>query len=151
MTNSATSEIPAKKEGLLNAYKEKDEVEKLYLDKNSINKSTLEKLPQPTGWRMLVLPYSGPQKTKGGIIYSDVTQERIQMTTVVGLVLKQGDLCYKDKEKFPSGPWCEPNDWIIFGRYAGSRFKIEGGEVRILNDDEIIARVDNPEDILHTY
>ena len=40
------------------------------------------------------------------------------------------------------------NDWIIFGRYAGSRFGIEGGEVRILNDDEIIAVVKDPEDIL---
>ena len=39
-------------------------------------------------------------------------------------------------------------DWIIFGRYAGSRFGIEGGEVRILNDDEIIAVVKDPEDIL---
>jgi co-chaperonin GroES (HSP10) len=40
---------------------------------------------------------------------------------------------------------------VIFGRYAGSRFKIEGGEVRILNDDEIIAKIDNPSDILHMY
>ena len=42
----------------------------------------------------------------------------------------------------------QENDWIIFGRYAGSRFGIEGGEVRILNDDEIIAVVKDPEDIL---
>jgi len=98
-----------------------------------------------------VLPYTGPKKTKGGIIYSDVTSERIQMTTVCGLVLKMGDLCYKDKDRYPEGPWCKVNDWIIFGRYAGSRFKIDGGEVRILNDDEIIATISNPEDILHTY
>ena len=44
--------------------------------------------------------------------------------------------------------WCKKNDWIIFGRYAGSRFGIEGGEVRILNEDEIIAVVKDPEDIL---
>jgi len=55
---------------------------------------------------------------------------------------------YKDKERFSNGPWCKKNDWIIFGRYAGSRFGIEGGEVRILNDDEIIAVVRDPEDIL---
>jgi co-chaperonin GroES (HSP10) len=36
----------------------------------------------------------------------------------------------------------------VFGRYAGSRLKIEGGEVRLLNDDEILGTVDNPEDIL---
>ena len=69
-------------------------------------------------------------------------------TTVTGLVLKQGPDCYTDKERFPNGPWCKVNDWIIFGRYAGSRFGIEGGEVRILNEDEIIAVVKDPEDIL---
>jgi co-chaperonin GroES (HSP10) len=36
----------------------------------------------------------------------------------------------------------------VFGRYAGSRIKIDGGEVRLLNDDEILGTVDNPEDIL---
>ena len=34
-------------------------------------------------------------------------------------------------------------------RYAGSRFAIDGGEVRILNDDEILAPFNDPEDILH--
>ena len=100
---------------------------------------------------MLVLPYSGPKQTKGGLVYSDVTHERIQMTTVCALVLKMGSLCYSDKEKFGNKPWCKEGDWIIFGRYAGSRFKIDGGEVRILNDDEVIAKISNPEDILHTY
>mgnify|MGYP003628099508 FL=1 len=100
---------------------------------------------------MLILPYAGPEKTKGGIYLSENTQETIQLTTVVGLVLKQGNLCYRDKEKFPLGKWCAEKDWVIFGRYAGSRFKITGGEVRILNDDEIIATVSNPADILHHY
>jgi len=72
-------EVPARKEGLLNAYKSKEEIEKLYLDKNSLDQSGINKLPSPTGWRILVLPYTGPKKTKGGIIYSDVTQERIQI------------------------------------------------------------------------
>ena len=44
---------------------------------------------------------------------------------------------------------CKQGDWVIFGRYAGSRFKIEGGEVRLLNDDEVLARIASPEDILH--
>ena len=137
--------------GLLNAYKTKEEIEKLYLDSSSLDEKLIDKLPSPTGWRMLVLPYSGPKKSKGGVIYSDVTQSTIQQTTVVGLVLKMGPLCYRDKDKFPLGAWCKEGDWVIFGRYAGSRFKIEGGEVRILNDDEIIAKIDNPADILHMY
>ena len=108
----------------------------------------LDRLPEPTGWRLLILPYKGQGKTKGGIILSDDTIEERGYTTVTGLVLKVGPAAYKDKERFSNGPWCKKNDWIIFGRYAGSRFGIEGGEVRILNDDEIIAVVKDPEDIL---
>jgi co-chaperonin GroES (HSP10) len=96
----------------------------------------------------LVLPYKGQGKTKGGVILADQTMEERGYTTVTGLVLKMGAECYLDKERYPNGPWCKVNDWIIFGRYAGSRFGIEGGEVRILNEDEIIAVVKDPEDIL---
>jgi co-chaperonin GroES (HSP10) len=91
------------------------------------------------------------EKTKGGLILADTTHDTIQMTTVCGLVLKMGSLCYRDKEKFPFGKWCNERDWVIFGRYSGSRFKIQGGEVRILNDDEIIGTIKNPADILHAY
>ena len=42
-------------------------------------------------------------------------------------------------------------DWVIFARYAGSRIQIDGGEVRLLNDDEILATIENPEDIFHQY
>ena len=108
----------------------------------------LDRLPDPTGWRILVLPYKGQGKTKGGIILSDTTIEERGFTTVTALVLIVGPDSYRDKERFPNGPWCKKGDWIIFGRYAGSRFGIEGGEVRILNDDEIIAAVKDPEDIL---
>ena len=108
----------------------------------------LDRLPDPTGWRILVLPYKGQGKTKGGVILTDETVQEQSYTTVTGLVLKVGPDAYKDETRFPNGPWCKKNDWIIFGRYAGSRFGIEGGEVRILNDDEIIAVVKDPEDIL---
>ena len=148
-----SKEVPKRTEALLDAYKSKDEINETQLDVKAIesNKSLLDRLPTPTGYRLLVLPYAGPKKTKGGIYLADTTQETIQMTTVCGLVLKMGDLCYHDKEKFPKGPWCKLNDWVIFSRYAGSRFKIEGGEVRVLNDDEVISTISNPADILHHY
>ena len=145
-----STEIPKRTDALLNAYKAKEEIETV-LDPEAIDKSTLESLPTPTGYRILVLPFAGPKKTKGGLWLSDTTQETIQMTTVCGLVLKMGDLCYHDKEKFPKGPWCKLNEWVIFSRYAGSRFKIDGGEVRVLNDDEVISTINDPTDILHHY
>jgi len=111
----------------------------------------LDKIPDPTGWRILVRPYIPPKKTKGGIYMSDESQERVALATVCALVIKCGPLCYKDETKFPDGAWCKEGDWVIFGRYAGSRFKTELGEVRILNDDEIIGTVSDPENIIHNY
>ena len=109
------------------------------------------KLPQPTGWRMLVLPFKMKEKTQGGVILAEDTLERQQVASQVGLVMAMGPQCYKDKERYPEGPWCKEKDWIMFARYAGSRIKIEGGEMRLLNDDEVLATIDSPEDILHEF
>ena len=95
--------------------------------------------------------YRGKGQTDGGIYLTEKTVERQQIATVLGYVLKTGPLAYHDENKFPTGPWCKSGDWVLFGRYAGSRFEIEGGEVKILNDDEIIAKISNPEAILHNY
>jgi co-chaperonin GroES (HSP10) len=119
------------------------------LNPELINKSLLERMPQPTGWRILILPYKGKAKTESGIFLPDEVQEKKQISTQVGYVLKVGPLAYKDQEKFPSGPWCQEKQWVMFARYAGSRFQIDGGEVRVLNDDEILATILDPEDVHH--
>ena len=109
------------------------------------------KLPQPTGWRILVLPFQMGEKTKGGILMGQDTLEKQQVASQCGNVLAMGPDCYQDKDRYKQGPWCKVGDWVMFARYAGSRIKIEGGEVRLLNDDEILATIKNPEDILHEY
>ena len=124
-------------------------VDKPVLNPELISGSLLERLPQPTGWRVLILPYKGKAKTESGIFLPDEVQDKKQISTQVGYVLKLGPLAYKDQEKFPSGAWCEEKQWVMFARYAGSRFQIDGGEVRILNDDEILASILDPEDIHH--
>ena len=114
-------------------------------------KEETEKLPKPTGWRILVLPFQPKRVTKGGVHISDTAAERQHVATVCGLVLEVGPDCYRDKERYPRGAWCKKGDWVMFARYAGSRIKIEGGEVRLLNDDEVLATIKNPEDILHKF
>jgi len=116
-----------------------------------VKKKPLEEmsLPKPTGWRILVLPYKAKEKTKGGIILSDKTVTESQIATNCGLVMDMGPDAYNDKDKFPNGPWCKKKDWVLFARYAGSRIYIDGGELRILNDDEILGTIEDPEDILH--
>lgn len=119
------------------------------MDPTKIPESALLRMPQPTGWRILILPYRGSGKTKGGILMADETIERNSVATVVGYVLAIGPEAYADKVKFPTGPWCKKGDWVMIGRYAGARFRIEGGEVRIINDDEVIATIADPADVLN--
>ena len=109
------------------------------------------KLPKPTGWRLLVLPFKMKEKTKGGLVLAETTLERQQVASQVGLVIAMGPQCYNDEERYPEGPWCKEKDWVMFARYAGSRIKIDGGEMRLLNDDEVLATIDSPEDILHEF
>ena len=149
MVNTALQEKWDKEEA------EKSALEKAYdegatLNPEKIETSLLDQLPDPTGWRIMILPYRGKRTTKGGIELTDETLGRQQISTVLGYVLKVGPLAYSG-ERFSTGPWCEEGDWVLFGRYAGSRFQIEGGEIKILNDDEIIARVSDPEAILHQF
>ena len=149
MVNTALQEKWDKEEA------EKSALEKAYdeganLNPEKIATSLIDQLPDPTGWRIMILPYRGKRTTKGGIELTDETLGRQQISTVLGYVLKVGPLAYSG-ERFSTGPWCEEGDWVLFGRYAGSRFQIEGGEIKILNDDEIIARVADPEAILHQF
>ena len=122
--------------------------EERVLNPELVNATLLERMPSPTGWRLLILPYRGKGVTDGGIVLPGKVLDDGQLQTVVGYVIKVGELAYKDESKFPAGPWCTKADWVFFARYAGSRSRLKGGEVRILNDDEILACISDPEDIV---
>ena len=146
----STSEIPKINLGLENKYNEENKVEAAKEPLNPDNiKPVVDELPQPSGWRILVLPFTPKDKTKGGLIISQESLDRLRIATNCGYVLKIGPQAYHDKERYPTGPWCKKGDWVIFARYAGSRLPIEGGEVRILNDDEVLGTIPDPESVLH--
>jgi len=137
--STSDKEVPKQRNALEEKYKEP-------LNPENIQKS---QLPVPSGWRLLVLPFSPREKTKGGILIAQESLDKLRIATNCGYVLEMGPLAYHDKEKFPTGPWCKKGDWVIFARYAGSRLPIEGGEVRILNDDEVLGTIKDPEAVLH--
>jgi co-chaperonin GroES (HSP10) len=136
---------------LENKYNAEDDAKKIakHEAEKEPTKTNLEKLPNPTGWRLLVMPFKVKEKSEGGIIIAQETLDRARAAVQVGYVLKMGPLCYMDKERYPTGPWCKPKDWVIFARYAGSRMEIEGGEIRMLNDDEVLGTIDDPKDLIH--
>ena len=144
--STSEKEVPKHKNALEEKYKEHQEKEPL----NPENiQEQVSQLPEPCGWRLLVLPFTPKEKTKGGILIAQESLEKLRIATNCGYVLKMGPLAYYDKEKFPTGPWCKKGDWVIFARYAGSRLPIEGGEVRLLNDDEVLGTIKDPESVLH--
>mgnify|MGYP001402006036 CR=1 FL=1 len=91
------------KEGLSDLEKAYVSTQDRVLDPSLIDKTLLERMLSPTGWRMLILPYRGKGKTVGGVYLPDSVVEESNVSTVVGYVLKQGILAYGDKEKFPNG------------------------------------------------
>ena len=124
-----------------------DEPNKNQDDPSKLDSSLIDRLPQPTGYRILVIPYYPKEKTKSGIYIPDATRERESYATVVAYVVKMGPDAYKDEHKFPTGAYCSEKEWVLMGRYAGNRFKVEGLELRLINDDNIIAKILDPTDV----
>ncbi len=149
--STSKKEVPKLRNALEEKYKEQkvESVEEpKRVDETNVG-SIKDELPVPSGWRLLVLPFTPKEKTKGGIIIAQESLDKARIATNCGYVVKMGPMAYGDKEKFPTGPWCKEKDWVIFARYAGSRLPIEGGEVRILNDDEVLGTIKDPESVLH--
>ena len=148
---TSTKEVPKHKNALKEKYKEQkvESVEEAKRVDETNVANIKDELPEPTGWRLLVLPFTPKEKTKGGIIIAQESLDKARIATNCGYVVKMGPMAYGDKEKFPTGAWCKQGDWVIFARYAGSRLPIEGGEVRLLNDDEVLGTIKDPESVLH--
>ena len=149
--STSTNEVPKHKNALEEKYKEQtvESIEEAKrVDETNVS-DIKDELPQPSGWRLLVLPFTPKEKTKGGIIIAQESLDKARIATNCGYVVKMGPMAYGDKEKFPTGSWCKTGDWVIFARYAGSRLPIEGGEVRLLNDDEVLGTIKDPESVLH--
>ena len=147
-SQSTSAEVPKTRLALQEKYKEEGIEPTKKVDETNIE-SIADQLPEPSGYRLLVLPFTPKDKTKGGILIAQESLDRLRIATNCGYVIKIGPLAYADKEKFATGPWCKKGDWVIFARYAGSRLPIEGGEVRILNDDEVLGTIKDPEAVLH--
>lgn len=105
---------------------------------------TASALPEPCGYRLLIALPKIEEKTEGGIYRPDSLLKAEEVATIVGFVLKVGDLAYADEKKFPTGPWCKQGDWVVFRAYSGTRIKIFGQEFRIINDDSVEAVVADP-------
>lgn len=106
-----------------------------------------KQLPEPKGYRMLCAIPEVEETFESGLLKADDTRRIEEHSTVVLFVVKMGDLCYKDEDRFPTGPWCKEGDFVITRAYAGTRITIHGREFRIINDDTVEAVVQDPRGI----
>jgi co-chaperonin GroES (HSP10) len=115
------------------------------LDKSNEEKAT--QLPKPSGYRMLCAIPEQEKEFESGIAKADETMRNDETLTTVLFVVDLGPDCYKDTNRFPSGPWCKKGDFVLVRPYAGSRLVIHGREFRMINDDSVEGIVDDPRGI----
>jgi|TARA_R110002124_G_scaffold128386_5_gene289252 co-chaperonin GroES (HSP10) len=105
-------------------------------------------LPVPVGYRVLVaLPQVEETFGETGLLKSNTTMNQEHIMSIIGLVMDMGEQAYSDEDRFPTGPWCKPGDYVMFRMNTGTRFKIGGVEYRLMNDDSIEAIVADPRGI----
>lgn len=106
-----------------------------------------EVLPEIPGYHVLVRPVTIKAKTKGGIILPEKARDDIAYLTTVGRVLKVGTLAYEDTSKFLAGPWCRVGDYVCYQKLVGTKFVYKRLKMLLLFDDQILMKIDNPEDL----
>jgi co-chaperonin GroES (HSP10) len=115
------------------------------MDKTAEEKA--RQLPEPSGYHILVALPEAEEKYDSGLIKADETRRFEEVLATVFFVVKLGPDCYKDAEKFPTGPWCKEGDFILARPNSGTRLKIHGREFRLINDDTVEAVVQDPRGI----
>jgi len=116
----------------------------MYSATKEIKEEVELRIPQPSGYKLLIKPLEVKEKTDSGVYMPDSLKSAEQTASVIGFVVKSGPDAYGDKDKFPNGAYCEEGDFVIFRSYSGTRFKIDKQEFRLINDDTVEAVVDDP-------
>ena len=91
---------------------------------------------RPLHDRVLIEVLDSEEKTSGGIIIPDSAKEKPQRGTVIacgsGRLLESGDR---------AGLSLEVGDVVIYGKFGGTDIEVNGEDVKILRETEILAKV----------
>ena len=104
-------------------------------------------LPVPVGYKLLIALPTIEDTYDSGLVKAENTKHVEQVLSMIGLVLDMGPQAYSDPERYPNGPWCEVGDYVLFRTNTGTRFRFNGTEYRLMNDDSIEAVVSDPQGI----
>ena len=91
---------------------------------------------KPLDDRVVVEPLEAEETTAGGIVLPDAAQEKPQRGKVVavgpGRLLDSGER---------SAVSVSVGDEVLFGKYGGTDIEVEGDEVKILRESDILAKI----------
>ena len=104
-------------------------------------------LPKPSGYHILCAIPEVDKMYDSGLAKAGETMHIEEVLTTVLFVVELGPDCYKDPNKFPSGPWCKKGDFVLVRPNSGSRLVIHGREFRMINDDTVEGTVADPRGI----
>ena len=92
---------------------------------------------RPLEDRVVLKVLDAEEKTAGGILLPDSAQEKPQRGKITavgeGKINKEGKRLKLDVKK---------GDVVLFGKYAGSDVKVDGQDLKILRESEILARLE---------
>jgi Co-chaperonin GroES (HSP10) len=107
------------------------------LAKATENKAAEKKL-RPLGDRVVIKPTAREDMTKSGIVLPDTAKEKPQEGTVLaagpGKILEDGKREPMD---------VKVGDKVLYAKYAGTEFKIEGDDLLIVSQKDILAIVED--------
>ena len=114
---------------------------------NATTEEKATQLPKPSGYHILCAIPEVDKMYDSGIAKAGETMHIEEVLTTVLFVVDLGPDCYKNKDKFPTGPWCKKGDFVLVRPNSGSRLVIHGREFRMINDDTVEGTVDDPRGI----
>jgi len=113
-------------------------------------------LPKLMTYHVLVRPHKIEEKV-GSIIVPDKTKQDIQYLSNVGRILAVGPTAFKDFDainkgsKNPYGKFGDDSvvpgvgDYVVWSKHAGTKIRVQGVTLILLNDDELLLQVEGPD------
>lgn len=100
-----------------------------------------EVMEEGKNWDIILRLYEKPNKTKSGLIISNLNDEYEQC---VGLVVDISPAAYEDMRYKDTGKWCKLGQWIFFLRHAGSKFFIDNIPHWVIKEDAVVRPAKDP-------
>ena len=90
----------------------------------------------PLDDRVVFRPMEAEERTAGGIVLPDAAREKQQRGTVIavgpGRLLDSGERCPVS---------VKVGDQVLFGKYGGTEIEVDGEDVKILRESDILAKI----------